>query len=106
MVRRGNYLPGVDASKDLLGRVRVHERAKEEVVDDRLKTGNAHERIRTVIDVGQPMVTHVLQAGSAEGNHELIRRLDRNLVIGSPVEQQQGRRVPTDLMEGRRLLVQ
>src|SRR5437879_1171004 len=59
-----NDLPRVDASNDLPGGVRVHERAEEEVVDDRLETGNAYERIRTVIDIGQPIVTHILQAGS------------------------------------------
>src|SRR5712671_4185151 len=63
-------------SFDLLGRLGMEERAEEEFVDGRLETGQTHQRMRTMIDVGQAIVTHVLRAGPTEGRHELIGGLD------------------------------
>jgi len=64
------HLARPNASLDLLGRLRMHERAQKKRVDGRLQFGKPHQRMRTVIHVGQPMVAHVLQASPTEGNHE------------------------------------
>ena len=64
-----------------------HQGAEEELVDDRPQGGDADERIGAVIDAGEAIVADVLQAGPAEGEHEPVGRLDRNLAVLDAVDQ-------------------
>ena len=51
-----------------------HQGAEEERVDDRSEAGDAGDRIRAVIDAGEAVVAHVLEAGAAEGKHKPVGR--------------------------------
>ena len=93
-------------STDRPGGFRVHQGAQEEVVDDRLQFGDGHQRVRAMIDKGQPMISDVGSSSLAQCEYEFVGREDWDLHVRCAIDQQQGRCFFVDISKRRCLAVE
>jgi hypothetical protein len=65
----------------------VHKSAEEKLVHNASENGDANERMRAMIDIGEAIVAHVPQPGATKREHKAVCRLDRHLGVLDAVDQ-------------------